>query len=274
MRALTLLFASLLALALAAACGGQTNTGLGDGGSSSSSGGSSSSGASSSGGSTSGSSSGGVTCAPLPGCNSALECPESGGCGVCYCEHGGWACTGCGDDVSDAYPVEDSPYGVCPLNPPNPGTLCDAPNASCSYGSAEGCGESCDCQNGTWECFSNPCPPPLCPQYPPPNGSLCNGIGSSCLFPVNDSCGEEECDCDPSGTWGCYDIDCFDGGPPSDAGIFDSGPVCPGSQPAPSSPCDELGNVCSYFTGCETNCLCASSGWVCATQQGCNPDDF
>ena len=159
-------------------------------------------------------------------------------------------------------------------NPPNPGTLCDAPNTSCSYGSAEGCGESCDCQNGVWECFSNPCPPPLCPQNAPPNGSLCSGIGSTCFFPVNDSCGEEECDCDPSGTWGCYDVDCFDSGPPTDAGIFDSGPVCPGSQPAQSSPCDELGNVCSYFTGCETNCLCASSGWVCATQQGCNPGDL
>jgi hypothetical protein len=171
--------------------------------------------------------------------------------------------------VADAYPVEDSPYTTCPFDPPNPGSFCDTPNIGCSYGGAEGCGETCECANDAWECFGNPCPPPECPGVPPPSGSLCSSIGSSCFFPVNSSCGEEECDCDPSGTWGCYDIDCFDGGVSVDAGFPDAGP-CPGSEPAQSSICPEEGLVCSYFNGCESNCLCTGGGWVCATEGPCS----
>ncbi|HEX3346056.1 MAG TPA: hypothetical protein VHS09_15840, partial [Polyangiaceae bacterium] len=56
-------------------------------------------------------------------------------------------------------------------------------------------------------------------------------------------------------------------GPP-DSGPFDAGP-CPGSQPPPSSSCSDQGLVCSYYNGCETNCLCATSGWVCAAEGPC-----
>jgi len=267
MRSFLLLLASILALA--AACGGKTSGTIGnpgDGGSSSSSGGSGSSGGSS----TSGSSSGGVTCTPLPGCSSSLECPSPDGCGECYCEGGQWACagTGCGDDVSDAFPVDDSPSGSCPFDPPEPGTFCAPQNLSCGYGGAEGCGETCECQNVGWECFPNPCPPPPCPPSAPPDGSICTGVGSSCFFPIDSGCGYEECDCDPSGTWGCYTGSCVDAGPPTDAGIFDAGP-CPGSEPPQNAACPEQGLVCEFFEGCQVNCLCTSTGWVCASQGPC-----
>jgi hypothetical protein len=237
MRSSILLFGSILALA--AACGGKTNGGPGGPGGSSGSGsgsgssgsGSSSGAVSSSGGSgsssgvtssSSGGSSGGVTCAPLPGCNSSVECEAPGGCGVCYCENGGWACsgTGCGDDVSDASIGIDSPFDVCPLDPPNPGTFCDTPNIGCGYGSNDGCGESCNCENDAWQCFSDPC--------------------------TSEDAGE-----------------------PPDSSFIDASP-CPGGQPAANSACDEEGIVCSYFDGCQVNCLCATSGWVCATEGPCS----
>jgi hypothetical protein len=289
MRAPILLFLSIFGLVgIAGACGGgvEVGPGPGDGGSSSSSssgasgsssGASGSSSGASSGGS--GTSSGGPSCAPLPGCNSSTECPLPGGCGgTCFCENGGWECTGggCGDDVSDAYPGDDGPYGECPLDPPDPGQLCAPSGLECGYGAAEGCGESCFCENGSWACTGNPCPPPVCDGVPPPNGSLCESVGSSCFYPTNNACGgEEECDCDPSGNWSCYELGCFDGGgpdlgpPDTGTGTFDSGSPCPASLPGASSACSTEGIVCSYFEGCEYNCLCASSGWVCAPEGPC-----
>jgi hypothetical protein len=170
--------------------------------------------------------------------------------------------------VSDAFPVDDAPSGACPFDPPNPGQLCSPEGVTCGYGSAEGCGEQCDCQNGAWQCFTDPCPPPQCPPSAPPDQSVCSSIGSSCFFPINSGCGSEECDCDPSGTWSCYPSECADAGPPTDAGIFDSGP-CPIGEPGPSAACPEDGLVCSYFNGCEANCLCTSTGWVCANEPPC-----
>jgi hypothetical protein len=161
---------------------------------------------------------------------------------------------------------------VCPLDPPNPGTLCESSGIDCSYGSAEGCGESCFCDDGSWECAENPCPPPVCSPEPPANGSLCDSVGGSCFYPTNNSCGgEEECDCDPSGTWDCYELGCVDAGPPdTGTGTFDSGSPCPENLPASSSACSTEGIVCSYFEGCEYNCLCASTGWVCAPEGPCS----
>ena len=271
MRSSLLLFASILALALAAACGGKTNYGPGepgDGGSSSSGASGSSSGVGSSG---SGSSSGGVTCAPLPGCSSSVECPAPGGCGSCICaENGGWTCTDC---ISDAFPVDDSPSSACLVYPPNNGSICYQDGLTCDYASQGGCGEQCDCQNGSWQCFSDPCPPPVCPPSAPPNQSLCSSIGATCFFPVDSGCGYEQCDCDPSGTWGCSEGSCVDegppdAGPPTDAGIFDAGP-CPAGEPGANAPCPEDGLVCSYFNGCQANCLCTSTGWVCANEPPC-----
>jgi hypothetical protein len=175
--------------------------------------------------------------------------------------------------VSDAFPGDDGPNPVCPVDPPPPGSLCYQNGISCSYGSAEGCGGQCDCQNGSWTCFSNPCPPGPCPPSAPPSGSICQGVGASCFFPVDSGCGYEECDCDPSGTWGCYQGSCVDEGPPDagppfDASLFDAGP-CPVGEPGANQACPEDGLVCSYFNGCQANCLCTSTGWVCANEPPC-----
>lgn len=278
MRSTALLFAGMIALA--AACGGKTS-GVGNPGG----GGSSGSGSSSSGGS-SGSSSGGIssssgsvssssgtnpTCAPLPGCTSSVECPDPTGCGgSCYCEGGQWECAdpGCGDDVADAGPPDSSE--TCPPNPPPPGTACFEDGFSCGYAGSGGgsCGESCDCANGSWECVAPPCPPPTCPSAAPQPDTACADIGASCDYTSN-AC-FEQCDCNPSGSWSCFIGTCIDAGAP-DTGIEDASSVCPVFQPQDGQACSDESAVCSYFdgSGCATNCLCASTGWVCAAQQGC-----
>ena len=257
------LIAVTCALALAAACGGQT-AGVGGGGhGSSSSGGGSSGGSSSGGGSSSSggaSSSGGSGCVPLPGCSSSTECPEPNGCGECYCQGSGWECTGCGDDAVDAS-IPDSSI-QCPPVAPADGSLCPENGLACGYASDPGgCGESCDCLNGTWACSYPPCPPPVCPPDPPTPQTSCIGSGLDCYYPDDAGCGGEACSCDSTGLWECSVGDCIDAGPP-DAGL------CPGSMPANGDPCDMAGDVCSYLSLCTTNCLCTATGWVCATQ-GC-----
>ena len=262
MRSPVLVFASILALA--AACGGKTGGTIGGdgGGSSGSSGGSS------------GSSSGGVSCKPLPGCDSSVECNTPDGCGTCFCENGSWECTGggCGDDVADASPPEDAPFEVCPPEPPSPGGICFESNTFCDYPTDAGCGEGCFCANGSWECSANPCPPPSCPPSVPPPGTACSGPNTSCFYPVGDGCGEIECDCDDPGYFTCITSECFDAGPPDtgppDSGFNDGG-GCPGVQPVENGSCLSQGLVCSYFTGCETNCLCSSNGWICANEGPC-----
>lgn len=208
--------------------GGGSTSGSGSGGSGFSSSGSGSSsggldgvsGGASSGGVTG--SSGGWICAPLPGCGSSVDCPAPDGCGVCHCGTAGeWVCraSGCGGDLNDAYPVDDSPYANCPDSPPPPGTSCDVYPAYCQWG-------------------------------------------------VPDLCGNETCECTASGIWACGYNACADEPP------FDAGPPCPVEQPSGNSVCPALGMICQYNTGCETNCLCASNGWVCATVQGCVSQDL
>ncbi|HEY1695898.1 MAG TPA: hypothetical protein VGG39_27210 [Polyangiaceae bacterium] len=285
-------------MALAAACGGKTNgggpggggssSGSSSSGSSSGSGSGSSSGISSSSGSGSGgsssgissssggSSSGGNYCEPLPGCTSSTECPDPGGCGDCYCSGGGWACTGCGDDATDAYPPpDDAPYGYCPGAPPASGSICYEDGTTCGYGSnGDGCGEECTCANGTWQCYSDPCPPPECPPYVPTPGTYCAGGGESCFY-GSGSCDSTDCYCDAnSGTWSCSYSACVDSGPPFDGGVYDVYPICPTNQPPESAACDSQGMICSYYTGCVDNCLCTSTGWVCAAQEPCVSNDF
>jgi len=169
----------------------------------------------------------------------------------------------------------------CPSAPPFSGEPCSGCQAyGCGYASDAGCGETCTCQGGTWECFTPPCtpppPPPICPEFPPSSGTACFGVGSSCFYDTDDGglCQDAiECVCDPSGTFDCFpgciidDSGPPDTGPPFDAGPPDSGP-CPESVPFGNSPCPDDGLVCSYFAGCETNCLCAQNSWVCATQGG------
>jgi hypothetical protein len=184
----------------------------------------------------------------------------------------GGSSSGAGDDV-DAFPGDDSTS--CPESPPTPQTSCFADGADCSYGSAEGCGESCVCQDGVWSCAEPPCSEEACPPAPPQSETACQGAGSACLYPINGACENEECDCEPSGSWYCYPNDCIgDGGESSDGGgPFDAGP-CPGAQPPASAGCPDQGLVCTYFDPCETNCLCATSGWVCAAEPGCAQADF
>ena len=69
------LFVAAATALLAGACGGKT-TGTGS---------------SSSSGSEAGSG-GGNDCKPLPGCNSATDCPAGDGCNRCSCDDGVWAC--------------------------------------------------------------------------------------------------------------------------------------------------------------------------------------
>jgi hypothetical protein len=112
----------------------------------------------------------------------------------------------------------------------------------------------------------------VCPQYPPQSGTACFGQGD-CFYSEGGSCDEEDCECGPSGIWFCSYSICADAGPP-DSGFFDSGDICPGGQPPDGASCGDEGNVCTYFSPCETNCLCTGSGWVCATVQGCSGTDF
>jgi hypothetical protein len=284
MRTHLALFASVVLFA--GACGGQvtgspgngsssgggsgsSSGGGGSGGSGGGSGGVSSSGVSSSSGSTgSGSGSSGPGCEPLPGCDSTVECPAGDGCNTCYCENGVWACGDLGCVSDGGISIEAG--GACPEYPPQAGSYCDVQNVSCGWSTGQGCGESCYCNGNEWACSEDPCVGPTCPANPPPSGGACSAIGTTCDWGLNGVCGEYECQCDPSGTWGCYDTDCFDGGEPDDGGISvdaSEGP-CPASQPAESSACTDDGLVCTY-NACPTNCLCASGAWVCAAQQGC-----
>lgn len=46
--------------------------------------------------------------------------------------------------------------------------------------------------------------------------------------------------------------------------------ACPVAPPANGSSCPALAYVCSYDEStCPTNCLCESTGWLCATVGGC-----
>jgi hypothetical protein len=157
-----------------------------------------------------------------------------------------------------------------------------------------GCASSVDCQApdgcgvchcgtaGEWVCRSMGCADDLsdaypvddaspfanCPDGPPPPGSACNAYPAHCVWGVPDLCGNETCECTTSGIWACAYNACDDEPP------FDAGPPCPVDQPNGNSACPALGMVCQYSIGCEANCLCASSGWVCATVQGCVSQDL
>ena len=160
------------------------------------------------------------------------------------------------------------------------GTTC-APLPGCSSSvecpSPNGC-DFCYCEGGEWACGKSGCldaspfedAPYTCPAFAPPGDSVaCSDIGAQCFYPSDAGCGGgDACFCQPSGTWACDQSTCFDSGQ-LDGGFFDSGDGCPQNQPPNNEACSTQGNVCSYFTSCETNCLCASTGWVCATQQNC-----
>jgi hypothetical protein len=132
------------------------------------------------------------------------------GCGEeCTCVNGDWQC------AADPCP----PLLVCPSEPPGPGATCDD-GMTCNYGS--GCdNEQCSCTGGYWECEGTSCPPSSCPSEPPGNNDACSsGVGSVCDYPIeNNVCNTWECDCYPSGTWSCYETDCYG----VDAGAGSSG---------------------------------------------------
>jgi hypothetical protein len=236
MRSPLLLIAGMVALA--AACGGQTsgvggNTGGSRGGTHTSSGGST---GSNSGGSTSGSSSG-------------------------------------ADDEPDG--------GICPPSPffNASATTCND-GMVCSYGDGQGyCGATCTCSNSQWQCVVASCPPPTpCPATDPrlyDGGIACPSVGQSCTYQYpyvpSPDC-KDYCTCDPSGTWSCAVGTCSfpDAGPPD---VASPPPVtCPAAEPTENSACPSVGNVCTYFSSCESNCLCTDTGWVCATESDCGDE--
>lgn len=191
--------------------------------SSSSSGVSGGSSGSSSGGSSS--SSGGGVCPPVPGegyCSYGEQCDYGTGCGAEFCScdsSGNWQC------VSPVCPPPE-----CPPGPPYSGTSCNYEGETCNYGSNGGnCGETCSCgayfggvDGGSleWQCYADPCPPPVCPSYAPQTGTACAGIGTYCYYPDDaGACSGETCECDPSGIWSCTEGGfCDAGAPPPDAG--------------------------------------------------------
>jgi hypothetical protein len=269
-RIVSLLLCVSAAALTAQGCGGRTagigGNGSSSGGSSGSSGGSSggsgsSSGISGSSSGFSGSSSGisgsssGITgsssgtvpvCEPLPGCSSETECPDPNGCGLCYCDNGGWECPG-GKCTTDA--------GI-PCSPTPPAGACSYDGQTCNYGDCT----TCSCENGEWACFGggcipdggNPCPPV------PPSGT-CFSSGQTCDYPG--ACGGEECECDGN-QWECFGQVC----PP---------PECPPGPPPPGSSCapDPDGTTCDYSgPDCSTEeCTCESSVWECGGSGGCPP---
>jgi hypothetical protein len=178
---------------------------------------SSSSGVSSSSGGSGSSSGAPIPCSPNPPsgtcdyqgetCNYNLGGPCSDE--SCVCENGEWAC---------AISVCSPPPPSCPPYPPAPGDTCSANGENCGYAGQGGgaCGgEDCTCENGYWACLGQGCPPPSCPPAPPGNGDSCYGIGSVCDYPINNNvCSTWECDCYPSGTYSCYETNCYgyDGG--------------------------------------------------------------
>jgi hypothetical protein len=194
------------------------------GGSGSSSGISSSSSGGGSGGG-SGSSSGGGVCPPVPGegsCSYGEQCSYGSGCNAEYCScdsAGSWQC------ISPTCPPP-----VCPPSVPYNGESCGYEGQTCDYGSNGGtCGETCTCgayfgnyDGGSleWQCYADPCPPPVCPSYPPQPGTACGSTGTYCYYPDDaGSCSGETCECDPSGIWSCtIGGFCDAGAPPPDAG--------------------------------------------------------
>lgn len=201
-----------------------SSSGGGSGSSSGISSSSSSGGGSGSSGGGSSSSSGGGVCPPAPGegsCSSGEQCNYGSGCSAEYCScdsAGTWQC------ISPECPPPE-----CPPGAPYDGTSCNYEGQTCDYGSNGGtCGETCSCtyfggpDGGSlaWQCYADPCPPPVCPSYAPQAGTACAGIGTYCYYPDDaGSCSGETCECDPSGIWSCtYGGFCDAGAPPPDAG--------------------------------------------------------
>jgi hypothetical protein len=215
----------LIAVSVAAvgpACGGKVAGGGGGssssgGGNGSSSGGvtSSSSGTStgSSSGPTGGSSSsgGGLACPPEYPSGECFEDEQSctycsqGAGAECTCSGGTWVCIGTGGTCA---------LPPCPPGAPGGGYACGSVQYTCSYTTMEGCGgETCTCEDGTWACAGVSCPPPPpCPGSAPQPESICSSVGQTCSYTDASGCSGEDCECDPSGTWGCSEIECADAG--------------------------------------------------------------
>ena len=131
----------------------------------------------------------------------------------------------------------------------------------CYY--ASGCGVGCDCSNGEWQCYSDPCPPPVCPSAPPPPGSACSPDGESCSYPSGPGgCGSEDCSC-YGGTWQCTGTGC----PP---------PSCPSSPPGNGDSCNQYGSICDYPINsnvCSTwECDCFGPGYWSCYETNCGWD--
>lgn len=60
-----------------------------------------------------------------------------------------------GPEGYTGYCIDSSACGACPAQQPVSGSLCQAPGASCQYGSW--CAATCTCDYGVWTCMTPPC---------------------------------------------------------------------------------------------------------------------
>ena len=255
------LFGSCLAatLTVMSACGGKTNGvatddgGLGADGASSGGkvdGGSGSSGASGSGGGADG---GGTS----SGSSGAAE----GGGGDAASGKDGGGSSGA-DGAIDANGASCQPLPGCTSTTECPST--------------DGC-NTCNCEQGGWECTGYSCPDGGnigCPPNPPGNDSPCSNqfVGTQCNFPLAPgvyACRTWACTCWAGDLWYCAQTDCPDGGNSSG---------CPTNEPSQGSSCDSAGTVCGFGV-CGTDdrkfaddCLCSGGMWDCSPVAACSTD--
>jgi hypothetical protein len=250
-------FSAVLAAVFLCACGGVsdhppggTGTGSSGGGSGGGSGGSSGGG---SGGGSGGSSGGGS------GGSSGGGSGSSSGGGSGGSSGGG---SGSSSGASEPCPV-DSPTGACADN----GEVCSYPG-----GIGGACGTSCECENGEWGCFADPClppPPPACPPTAPSSSSSCAGEnGLSCGYSIG-TCGSEQCDCE-NDAWQCAIGICTPPPPPPP-------PACPTFPPSSNTACSADVGECIYDVNGDCNqesCNCDPyyGTWSCVFSVGCADD--
>jgi hypothetical protein len=171
-----------------------------------------------------------------------------------------------GFDNGAAYEASsDATAGAClPLPGCSSGTSCP---------SGDGC-NTCTCEKTIWQCTGFTCPgdaggnnqgcPPSTDE--PSDGTPC-GADMVCVYPS--ACAEEACVCQ-SGAWSCHlQLQNCEGGMPANA--------CPKDLPPQGGTCPLSGTACEYATcpgglstNYDTNCLCVTDHWDCATIRSCD----
>ncbi len=114
----------------------------------------------------------------------------------------------------------------CPPQQPQEDDPCNDWQLTCEYGSF-----TCECGYNGWSCYE-------CPTQEPQDGDPCQGLqGAECTY------GDVECSCQGYQTpdWSCV--------------------TCPSTQPQDGDPCQDQGAFCEYGN---TNCVCGyNQEWNC-----------